>query len=764
MLKIRVKGRHLVFFAGICVVAAVILYTALPGMLYRAAEASADEVKAEKIYSLLIDWFPSSDEAAKALYFSAEKAVHNVSAGGAPGMVYFFNGSTGMGGIPGTETDLAEAVERLEAIRERFPESPWSRHALEKLGAACYMLGRIDKAIDYLRVSIEETGMGAVESTRLLIKIYLEQGEYAKALQLADRSLAEKPGFNPLDIMLLRGRALIGMQEWDKARQVFRELPGEAEKIYGNMPGGEKKESVSLNVSDYEKKARGYLSKIDRLEKSGGLTGTVAGKVLMGGKPVSGAHVFLIDRDVDEDYYTGYTGDLREIITGETGEYRFGDLAPGDYALGVGVQISTVEGYTLESSPDDGLTIGAGEIRVWDINFVPTVKLLLPEAGTAVDEQVTFSWTPAQGAVCYELFIGPVVRDEKGNISTNYTTVLKSGITQNRVTVNIREEHQKLRFGGGIAYHEKIDPESVLGLLRPGGEYTWGIYAYDAAGRRISDSSGVTFYHSKKEIPLFRVKGSISEGDRLLLEERHEDAVKAYEKQIKKNPGDSHALTVLARLYQYGITWGKSDPEKAAVYYEQLLQAENTPEARSALAQVCFDAGQLEKAQSLFKSLKGTSEESWLTYYNLGRISFLQGKPAEALELMEQALEMQHGIYVRAFPVSLALVLNRTQQALSFAERVDEGDRYLELLRRYVDKGYQVNPEAAAAITAGDYRLAHSLLSPENQHDLFVKELLGYLKGYGRLKEPRSISGINDPLLAGLLEKMLGVRVSVRSD
>ncbi len=759
MFKIRIKGKHLALFTGFTVLAAVLFYAALPGFLYRAADAAADEVKTEKIFSLLIDWFPSSDEAAKALYFSAEKAVHNLSAGGGPGMVYFFNGSTGMGGLQGTEIDIEEAVERLETIRKRFPESPWSRHALGKLGTAYYMLGKYDRAVDYLRASIEESGVDAVDSTRLLIKIYLDQGDYTKALQLAGRSLAEKPGFNPLEIMLLKGQALIGLQQWEEARQVFRELPGEAAKIYGNALNGEKEESVSLNVGDYEKKARGYLAKIDRLETSGGRTGTVAGTVLMGGKPVSGVHIFLIDRDVDEDYYTGFTGDLRKSITGETGEYRFDALAPGRYALGVGVQIKDVEGYTLQSSADTGLTIEAAETEARNIDFVPAVKLILPESGTAVDEKVTFSWTPAQGAVSYELFMGPVKRDEKGNISAAYTTVLKSRITQNRITVNIKEERQKLRFGGGIAYSDQIEPESVFGLLRPGAEYTWGVYAYDAKGRRISDSSGVAFYHSKKEIPLFRVSGSISEGDRLLLERRHQEAVKAYEKQIEQNSGDVHALTMLARLYQYGITWGQSDPEKAAGYYERLLQVENTPEARNALAQVYFDAGQLAKAEALFKSLEGTSEESWLTRYNLGRISFLKGHPAEALEAMEQAVEMEHGIYVRAYPVSLALVLNRTEQALSFAGRVDEGVNYLDLLQRYAEKGYQVRPEAAAAISAGDYRLAQSLLSTDNQHDLFVKELLGYLARHARLKEPHSAGGINDPLLAGLLEKMLGVRV-----
>jgi len=167
----------------------------------------------------------------------------------------------------------------------------------------------------------------------------------------------------------------------------------------------------------------------------------------------------------------------------------------------------------------------------------------------------------------------------------------------------------------------------------------------------------------------------------------------------------------------------------------------------------------LAKAEALFKSLEGTSEESWLTRYNLGRISFLKGHPVEALEVMEQAVKMEHGIYARAYPVSLALVLNRTEQALSFAGRVDEGGNYLDLLQRYAEKGYQVRPEAAAAISAGDYRLAQSLLSTDNQHDLFVKELLGYLTRHGRLKEPHSAGGIKDPLLAGLLEKMLGFRV-----
>lgn len=767
MLKIRVKGKHLVALCLSLLLVAGGFYVTVPSLLYKMASSAKEEARREAYYNYLINSFPNSSEGIRALFFSAQQDIPTASDGEEPGLVYIFPSSTGMSGGDFDRQRIQEAIDKFLLVRERAPESPWSTHALYELGKAYFALGDYVKAEEYLKQSIDQTNMEASGSTAILIEMYLMQERYGEAIDLAERTLEEKPGFNPLEMLILKGKALMALQKWDAAIEVFRQLPVKAEAIYSESLADAGPEAVKMNVQEYDKIAAAYLKRLEGLSRGDQEVGSLRGQVTINGQPAGGVRVYLIDKSLNEDYYTGSSRGLPKVITNKAGEYTFEGLAPGQYALGIGVRGEDIEGFTLQRRRED-IPVEAGQSARIDLRFVPTVKLEAPLAEDEVDGKVTFRWQSVPGAVRYEVFMGPVTRDDSGNISANYTSALEPKLTggpivKNQAVIDLAKMQIPLKMHGGIAYSDGVNPESILGLFRPGGVYTWGVYAYDDKGNKISDSAGMMLF-DKKEIPLFRVAGEPSGADQLLLDKKYEAAIKAYKEVLRHKPNDIHALLVLARLNQYGVRYDEKNLKEAVKYYEKLLQVKKASEGKDAMAEVkdvlagvYFDMGRYQKAEEFYKATLGTSAESWHTHFQLAKIKFLSGQPKEALSIMESAVQLEGGQYARAYPVALALVLGDPQKAVALAQEVDEGQDYVKLLQRYA-KEYKINNDVKKLIWQGEYEKAKSRLTDKNQHDIFTKGLLEYLinaPGRERTDKLAKLSQqLSDKLLAELLNSM----------
>jgi tetratricopeptide (TPR) repeat protein len=757
MMKLRVKGKHLVAALMMLLIFSGSAYAVAPAWLYQRGQALAAAGKPEleqAHYNFLARFFPWSSKAPAALYFCAQQHAGGFINIEEPGLIYIFPGSTSMSGSPGSKNDLQKAIEKFELLLEKYPESPWAGHALRELGKAYYALGDYDTAAGYFAASIEESRMQSAESVEMLARINLARGQNREALELLERSLTEKPGLNPLIMMELKGQALMALGEWAAARQVFEAIPARAEADYNRILGDNGKDMIALNIGEWETAAAAYLRIIEAMEKGDGNTATINGQVQLEDQPLAGVHVFLIDKALHQDYYSGTIRGYQRVITDADGSFVFNGLAPGRYALGIGVQPEQVQGYTLSRWQED-IVLTAGAVAERDLNFVPTVKLLAPLAAEAQEERFTFIWEPVVGAASYDLFFGPVTRGDNGELRATYTTILRSGLQEPQVTIDIKDEIARQRFNPSIHYEDgEINPRSILGLFYSE-EYTWGVYAYDEHGNRISDSLGYSFFFRDKQLPLFKVRGNeLTDADRLLLDKQFEAAIAAYLQQLDQNPRDSHSLLVLARLYQFGTSPGESDPETSARYYERLLQVEDLPEVREALGRVYYQAAQYDQAAKYYQSLLDTPAENWDTHYQLARIRFKLGKPLQALPLLEQALALPDGKYVRAFPVALCLLLGEPQQAMAFAARVEGGENYLEQLRKYCDKGYTLGAEFSQAMQAGQYRQGLQLLG-DSEIDKFARGLLLYVSGTPRKELESVIRELPSGLPAELLLQML---------
>ncbi|WP_366922942.1 tetratricopeptide repeat protein [Metallumcola ferriviriculae] len=754
MFKVRLTGRQLVRLGltGLFLLAAA--YLTAPGLIFTRAQdfsSRGETKKATAYYETVAKYFPYSAKAARALYFSAQQDIRG---NGVPGAINIFPRSIGTGDGFGPKESIEKAIGKFSAVIERYPQSPWARHSYRELGEAYYALSDYKNAEYYLMQSLEESGMGDSSSTELLTKIYLEQEQNEKALELVNKSLAQKPTANPLEMMRLKGEALMALKRFDQARQIFEGIPIKAERDLTELLQDEGQETVRMNIDHWQEISQRYLSQLTGLEE-GENTGVIRGRITKNGEPMADVKVYLL-QDYDDSHYSSNTEGIPFDVTDQKGRYQFENLTAGEYALGLTLMAEDIRGYTLRTR-EERITLAPAQAAIMDRDFIPVIELKSPLAGTVKEDIIQFAWQKVAGAAYYDIMLGVVNRDAEGNINGTYTGSFRHDIRDNELTVDIQDEIKKSRFSRSISYSGgKVDPLSVLGPLYYGGEYTWGVVAYDEAGERISDSTGYGFFAREKDLPMFKIEDTgLTDADRLLLERKYEEAVAQYQKRLQENSKDVHALLVLARLYDLGIEHDQKNPAEAAKYYRRVLAVEDTPEVRKALADAYYNAGMNQEAMDIFETLLGTGEEQWYVHYRIARLQFHLGEPAKALANLKNVVAMENGEYVREFPVILALLLNKNEQALWFAEQVDDGSEYLQLLKQYIQKGYAVKTDSEKAIAAGHYDPALESLG-DSAHDQFIKGLLirATARNYPRELLEESIAEINDDTLAAFFEKL----------
>ncbi|PKM89866.1 MAG: hypothetical protein CVU87_03985 [Firmicutes bacterium HGW-Firmicutes-12] len=735
MLKLKMKGKHIVAVALIILISAGLLYIQGPNLLYKRADALSSQGKSEEAnayYELTTKLFPYSDEGIRALFFSAQQDISNT--GKTPGLIIILPTSTS------TEYASAEitkqAIDKFNLVRLRAPKSPWAKHALRELGSAYYSLGDTENAIKYLEMSLEESKMRQVESTELLARIFLEQGDAEKALELVEKSLKEQPNQLPLDMMLLKGRAQMALGKWNEAYQVFKEIPEKAQSLYNRIIEDEGAKNINSNIEHWENVSQGYIKKLESLSENKGLLGSISGKVYLGDTGIEGSYVYLVDLAINQDNYTGSSHELTKTKTDHEGRFIFSGLVPGRYELGVGIVPEKAQGHVLQKENATTLQVNANESLIQHLQFVPIIKVNSPAAGIELEDEIIFNWEAIKGADSYSVFVGPITRDETGKITGTYTTNLRSDIKTNELAINIDQEITSSRFRQSIAYHHgEISPLSLLGMIYYSGEYTWGVNAYDKEGKFLTSSTGYGFHLPFKELPLFKISDKkLSTGDKLILDKKYEAAKKAFLQQLEDNPQDKHALLMLARMNHFGTEIGNRDLEAAIGYYEQLFEVDATSQTKKALADIYYEAGHLNQAYAVYKSLLNTSEENWQIHFRMARIMFGQGETEQSLSILRQTVQMENGIYVRTYPVAISLLLNDMQGALWFAQKVDQGDTYLDLIKTYQLKGFEVNPEVQDVISVGNYNQALDMLS-NTQQDSFIKGLLYFTISKGNYRE-----------------------------
>jgi tetratricopeptide (TPR) repeat protein len=129
----------------------------------------------------------------------------------------------------GGEVDAAQAV--VQRMEKEYPGEPQTLYAAAELQIA---QGRFADAVRSLEQLSQRND--TAETHRMLAEAKLRAGDRAGALVAADRALALAPEPKPVELLLLRGRALSAQRDWESAIQAYRRAEQAAG---GSLPPGD---------------------------------------------------------------------------------------------------------------------------------------------------------------------------------------------------------------------------------------------------------------------------------------------------------------------------------------------------------------------------------------------------------------------------------------------------------------------------------------------------------------------------------------------
>jgi|LFRM01.2.fsa_nt_gb tetratricopeptide (TPR) repeat protein len=770
MRTIRLKGKHIIYTIVFTVAALLIVYLAVgPPLLMHYAEklAGSGRVKdAQAVYDRVAELFPYSSAAPIALYHSAGYNTPSHYRLGSrfeeAGVVYIFpDFSSSFHGKQLSKTDAQSAIKKYKKLTQRYPASPWAEHGLKQLAAVYHYLEDYEKAEHYLMEYINRSRHSAAEGYLMLAELYREQEKNGQALDAVETLLSEYPGNYALDAALLKGEILVDMGRLDEAEAIARRIPEMAREEYSDLNDYMGPDVRTDNVDLWVNRTDRLTAMIEAARDNPDYGGRISGTITKGDSPFEGVYVY-----VQSKIYSNVSQSPPDYIakarTGKDGRFSIEGLLPGHYQVGLGVPAHLLEGYTLEKKDAMSMiSVDREKEAIIDLRFVETLELISPTGGEQVDlGEITFTWEEVPGAKTYTLYVGPVTINDKGVISSYSFAPLVTGITQNSITLSM--EDFDLRRPLTVSYDEKgVSPEVVLGLLYPGGTFTWGVYAYDENGSEITTSRGYGASYTQRDLPLVSVAGKITnKGDRLLMERKYAEAISFYEETLESSPNDIHSLSALAKLNHYGMNKTREDYLKAAGYYRRILDIADAPELRESLAEVLFEAGDYKEALAEYKRIE-PQLVSWLTHYKIGQCLFLTGRVDDAFENFDRAALMENGKYMRGYPVAAAIAGNRIDKALEYAALVDEGGLYLDDLQEYANKGYFVDGRIVSLVESGDLEGAINSLDDTETFGLFFKGLLYRLTGdYSKAEDVllslRRVTTDESALLTPILQKILG--------
>lgn len=151
---------------------------------------------------------------------------------------------------------------------------------------------------------------------------------------------------------------------------------------------------------------------------------------------------------------------------------------------------------------------------------------------------------------------------------------------------------------------------------------------------------------------IFRPRGNMAyqQAVRHLRKNEYENAVKIMDGMIKQSPNEGQHYRFRAEILR---VWGKLD--RARRDYEQMVKLEpDSAVAYNGLAEVNLQAGRYDDARAAALKAHALAPGEWVAAYNLGMIEDRLGLSAEAVEHLQQALQLRvpekrHRLLVRLY-------------------------------------------------------------------------------------------------------------------
>lgn len=364
------------------------------------------------------------------------------------------------------------------------------------------------------------------------------------------------------------------------------------------------------------------------------------------GTPVARAGIFL--RAESELYHSVRSeSEPYQIVTDAEGRFQFSGVIPGFYQIQLGFSFEQIDGWTWPVQSDDWIELQSGSSVTHDITLQPLLELQSPvNSQVLTGDAVQFKWEAVDGAAYYNL---STTVEEKGSF---FSYVTRQRITDNQVEIPVTELYNSGGFStssfstveGGEGW-QSVSPASLLGFANPDSRFSWSIDAYDAQGHVITRSNG---YRLKEEtvgnLPFFYLKSrTMTAADKLVADQKLEEALEAYRNDYAGNPQDDHALKMLIHLlfakHSYSRDAGTMD--EAMTLLVKLVELR--PDANFAFNLADYYLGRSDwssynKYHALYLELSSHEPDSYDRSQN-GVALMYQGRLDEAREQLALAME-----------------------------------------------------------------------------------------------------------------------------
>lgn len=324
--------------------------------------------------------------------------------------------------------------------------------------------------------------------------------------------------------------------------EAIKSIEKDYEKEIAEWPELEENSSLNDHV---------YYQQLKTLERS--LTTTrdnnpgkvvnVTGKVLKSdGSPMVGVGVFL--RDELNSSRSVLPEETYQVTTDHEGRYEFKGVTPNHYQLTLGFHTDQISGWSWPTEMNDWIEVDGSQDISYDIELQKLIELKSPVNQKVItDDSVYFQWEKVEEAESYSLNLG--YERDGGTITLSY----KTGIKENKIKVKAEDIYN---ISGSVAFGPKDarDPKSYLGFANPTNLLHWSVQAYDGEGNIISQSNGYRLDdETTGNLPFFYLKErELTSIDRILLNNKYEEALEKYIEAYERNPSDLHSLRMIIKL------------------------------------------------------------------------------------------------------------------------------------------------------------------------------------------------------------------------
>lgn len=626
MTYIKIKVKHLLIIAAV-IMAATVGVLAFQGQIQyimgRFSEIAGYATRANVYYDRAVQLDPSSPTAIIAAQRKLEQLIDSKDFG------YLKKLSLTSGTIMLDSSYIsAESADRINMQYKEIADHAKRDDTLAEytiyVSQVNYFAGYTDNAVDLLNNInyVKDQNLRVIGELNLAA-IYLGLGDMEQAKVVLEKNMEEK----------------------DKYLAIRQELYAYYCFMTGDYEGYKEAKTDSKSWYDAERRISSLLLKpllrmnrslpefgILPEEKAGLMQNGNAftGKVSIDGKPAPYVTVFLKDieyRNRSSSVMGEHDGIRGVAITNPDGSFCIENVPNGIYGIGVSVDWQRIQGRALKMDRSYSLRFTGNTNIGKEISFEDINELV--EVEDIGGGKLRFSVQMPEEADTYAVMMGEL-RDIEGDRLISNNRFSSDPIDTPEYVLDIAEERYRGMNTGASFGTDGIDPYYLLEPFYHTGEYAYYVTFYDERGDILYDSDGV---YPNRHKGVVRITGqAFSKADRLLLDEKYDEAIKLFEAQLAEggfsegkvagrelDEGEFskvllsegtqklHALKVLAKLYYNGWEYDEEscslknkNPEKATRYFEMLKEKiKDNEQINSSLAWLYIGSGKLQEGLEL---------------------------------------------------------------------------------------------------------------------------------------------------------------------